>query len=389
MAGSPPNTVLQRLKKKLSAFTPYFANEPANSEPVEQGAETSVPDMRRNGLDNVVLHIGQPKTGTTLLQNWALANSAALASEGIFVLPSELEAHRLAVNCITESSRLQMPDIPPIHALPFDSACGTLLEGASRVGVHTTLVSSEYFSIVDPSDVATMFAGMGVSVTRVICFVRRQDDLLASGYNQDVKALGYSAPFCPPTTWLRAYDWSSLRDDWQRAFPKAQIILRNFDHHRNHGTLVEAFVQDIGATSTYELPAIPTVNERLCAELLDIVRRANAAGLPEIAHLAIKAQASGLMGTPFALSERERRSILRLYRASNSRLAKEDPRGEFGDFAHDRDKHPGLNMTGTFPAEFALKLLAWQINQTPDLSCRSDDSKCPRHGTVRLAPLHH
>lgn len=278
--------MLQRLKKKLFALLPPFANRPANSDHAERAAETAVPDMRRNmrGLDNVVLHIGQPKTGTTLLQNWALANGAALASEGIFVLPSELDAHRLAVNCVTESSRLQMPDIPPIQTLPFDSACRTLLEGASRTGVHTALVSSEYFSIVDPSDAATMFAGMGTSVTRVICFVRR----------------------------------------------------------------------------------------------------ANAAGLPEIAHLAIKAQASGLTGTRFAFSERERRSILQLYRSSNSRLAKEDPSGEFGNFAHARDNNPGLNMTGTFPAEFALKLLAWQINQTPNLPCRSDDSNC--HAIENASP---
>lgn len=326
---------------------------------------SSEPELRHStrGTDNVILHIGLPKTGTTTLQNWSQLNSAALAAEGIFALPNILEGCRLAAQCITNPKRLEQPDIPHIKSLPFDHARRALIEGASREGVHTSMVTSEYFFVADPVQVAKMFAEMDLKVTRVICFVRRQDDLLASGYNQDVKALGRADIYSPPSVYTPHYDWCIVRKNWQHVFPNAEITLHNFDYHRQHGTLIDIFARDIGASSTYKLPNSPTTNESLSAELLEIVRAANAIGLPQIAKLATAAQDAGLVGTPFALNDIDRQTILNNYRDSNARLATEDPLGEFVDFARDADARPGINLTGSFPVEFALKLMAWQINR--------------------------
>lgn len=329
---------------------------------VASDASETRTEPRASGVDNVVLHIGLPKTGSTALQNWARANSGRLATEGIFVLPTVMEAHRLAVECITNEMRLQAPDILNIKSLSFDAARRALIDGASREGVGASVVSSEYFFVADPARVAAMFTGMGVSVARVVCFVRRQDDLLASGYNQDIKALGYARAFVPPA-YLRIYDWGALREDWQRAFPAAEIVLHNFDHHRMHDTLIDQFARDIGAASTHQVPATRTTNESLCAELLEIVRVANAAGLPEIARLAVAAQDAGLTGTPFAFAESVRQAILESYREANARIAAADPQGEFADFARDAGARHGADMTGVFPAEFALKLMAWQMSK--------------------------
>lgn len=358
-------SMLHALKRILPMLAAHVGKSSATAHRghvmVSDASETRAAP-RASGVDNIVLHIGLPKTGSTALQNWARANSNPLATEGIFVLPTVLEAHRLAVECITNEKRLQAPDILNIKSLSFDAARRALIEGASREGVRASVVSSEYFFVADPARVAAMFAGMGVGVSRVVCFVRRQDDLLASGYNQDIKALGHARAFVPPPAYLRIYDWCALREDWQRAFPGADIVLNNFDHHRMHDTLIDVFARNIGATSTHQVPALRQANESLCAELLEIVRVANAAGLFEIARLAVAAQDAGLTGTPFAFAEPVRQAILESYRESNTRIAAADPQGEFADFACDARARHGADMTGVFPVEFALKLMAWQMS---------------------------
>ena len=204
------------LERILSMLARARGREPGHQVPHERvvasGLGETAPERRAKGMENVVLHIGLPKTGTTAIQNWTHANRNSLAAEGIFALPTILEAQRLAVECITDEARLQAPDILHSKSLSFDVARRTLIEGASREGVRASVVSSEYFFIADPTRVAAMFAGIGVGVSRVVCFVRRQDDLLASGYNQDIKGLGYALAFVPPA-YLRIYDWGALRED--------------------------------------------------------------------------------------------------------------------------------------------------------------------------------
>lgn len=327
-------------------------------------ADSSEPELRRStrGTDNVILHIGLPKTGTTTLQFWARDNDNALAAEGIFVFPLQ-KCHRLAVECITDEDRLNISDIPPLKSIPFETARNTLIDGASSPAIHTTVVSSEYFSITDPSRVAEIFSEIGVNISRIICFIRRQDDFVVSGYNQSVKGTGNSDILSLPKNYLPMFDWIAMKATWQRVFPKADIVLHNFDHHRENGTLIEVFSRDIGASSTHTLPKTKTTNDSLCAELLEIVRVANAIGLPEIARLAIAAQEGGLTGTPFGPAESERQSMLANYRDSNARLAAENPSDEFADFARGADSRPGINLTGSFPVEFALKLMAWQMKK--------------------------
>ncbi|MCG3169688.1 MAG: hypothetical protein CALGDGBN_01211 [Pseudomonadales bacterium] len=306
----------------------------------------------------VVLHIGLPKTGSTAVQNWGRANRRALAADGVFVLPAVMEAHRLAVECIDDEKRLQSQDVANIRALPFAAASEALLAGLKGAGVRSACVSSEYFYLAEPARVAELFAGLGVPVARVLCFVRRQDDLMASGYNQDVKGMGSSRPFVAPG-YRRGYDWCALRDDWQAAFPAAHIVLHNFDFHRARGTLVDVYARAIGAGSVHAAPKTDNTNESLGAELLEIVRVANAEGLPQLARLAVEAQQGGLGGTPFAFAAPLRRAILEAYAESNARLAEDDPDGEFADFASAGRAREGIDLTGIFPERFALRFMAW------------------------------
>lgn len=315
--------------------------------------DTASPSRRE-----VLLHIGLPKTGSTAIQNWARANRVALAAEGIFVLPPVMEAHRLAVECITNERRLRAPDIANICSLAYEDALVALIQGASAPGVRLSFVSSEYFFPGDPQRAAAMFRNAGLTVTKVLCFVRRQDDLLASGYNQDVKGLGHAKPFVAPG-YLRMYDWGALREDWQAAFPEARIVLRNFDHQRKRGTLIGALASDMGATSSHQQPATLTTNESLCAELLEIVRTANAAGVAGIFELAVEAQESGLTGIPFAFDPTVREALLAAYAASNALIAEGDPHGEFADFALGGGARRGADLTGNFPAEFAVRFMGW------------------------------
>ena len=186
-------------------------------------------------LTPVILHIGTHKTGSTYLQQWLVRNRDSLALDGFNTVRNLTHAHRAAV----ESIEVKFPAhrLAP-EFLKHDLAPILLdLKSQEITNKPVAVVSSEYYWNADPKRILDFYESHGMRIIKVICFVRRQDRLLASGYNQSVKALGKSDTFSF-SSYSPAFDWSGILERWRQAAPKAEISLRGYDLHRRKGTLL-------------------------------------------------------------------------------------------------------------------------------------------------------
>lgn len=87
--------------------------------------------------------------------------------------------------------------------------------------------SSEFFHICNPPHVADYFKKEGVDVVMIVCVLRRQDILAASGYAQDVKSLGRS-DIVTGAAYFSYLDWNCLYESWAGAFPDADMRMINY-----------------------------------------------------------------------------------------------------------------------------------------------------------------
>lgn len=327
-------------------------------------------------MPEVVLHIGLPKTGTTYLQGWLRVNRQRILSQGAFTLPL-MDAHRLAAENIEESQRANRPDIDTILRTGLQASTEPLLNAESRGGSERVLVSSEYFFMSDPERVAAFFRAYGATVTTIICFVRRQDRFLASGYNQSVKRSGQSLP-PPAPIYRRAHDWSLFLASWEAAFPGSELKVRNFDYHRQRDTVLRALMEDAGIAGIRNdrSPPSKSANDSLSAEMVEIVRLANRSKHDSISDLALEAQRAGIGATPFRFSDDAVEKMRVAFQSSNAQLARFMRADELEGFtAPDWRTDPGADFTDRLPARTVVDFLLFALARQPE--SRTDKPENP------------
>jgi hypothetical protein len=272
---------------------------------------------------NVTLHIGIPKTGSSFLQEWLTINAGSVRS-----LPVEYST-RLAVECCDTADFADRSDFGVINRTTLSSVVAgldALANGAS----DPVVLSSEYFYLARPAAIRDIFASLGLRVVKVLCFLRRQDDLLASGYAQDVKALDRTEPF-DLATCRDQYDWLQLQSDYRAAFPDADFVALEFEHLRRSGTLLARWKAELGCTApTVDvIPGGDLVNASLPGELVEVCRAANRLGNAALADFALAAARRGIATGRCRIPSEAQRAVRARYAASNDRFvaALRDPAG--------------------------------------------------------------
>jgi len=311
---------------------------------------------------NIILHIGLPKTGSSSFQAWVDSHSDALKAIGIGAL-SAVAAHRIATEYLNDPRRTADRDIADIaHMMDLAEAKASLCDMVTASDLHTVLISSEYFYIADPIRIGRFFSRAGLRVTKLLAVLRRQDRLIASGYNQDVKSLGEASPYILKG-FEHKYDFVELIESWRKALSFPDICLHNFDLMVRDRRVISTVAEDIGAESLLDPHDDMNfhVNDGLTAEMVKIVRMANGLGLHGIGEIAARAQQNGLTGTPFRLPRQVRDHIAGLYRDSNRRLIKMYG-AAFDGFLNDDDSCDTL-PDDTFPLDHTLRLLAFATGE--------------------------
>ncbi len=179
-------------------------------------------------VDQIIFHVGAPKTGSTYLQKRILQNKEALQSRGI-CYPTRTGFERIAAN-----AKLINYGIDPEKATEFRKAfpavdVGQLdpteefnaLLSKCPSDTKTVILSSEGMLPRYAPDLAR-FVPTGPQTTIVLC-VRRQDSWIDSFFNQEAKknrmnsiddvvdlALnGGNETLCQPDWWQHYQNWSA------------------------------------------------------------------------------------------------------------------------------------------------------------------------------------
>jgi hypothetical protein len=323
-------------------------------------------------MKTLTLHIGLPKTGTTYIQGWLQANRAALAAAGTWVPSRQIFAHRLAAELIYDPRRAARSDVVNIRGTPFEAARDDLVRGLQDDRFRHAIVSSEYFFETDPQHVASLRDLAPGTQVRIVVYLRRQDRIIESGFNQEVKAMRATSQIAAGA-YQPKLDWLRLFESWSAVFGETNVALLNFDLASRSGSILTEFCRASGLmeppAGTAPATSDQSRNESLPANLLEFKRLANMVAntdLEDFLHHAVK---SGIGGPGFRLTPEAARAHLAHYADSNRDLARRlgRPSGEPLFPEDDLNGQPqGIDLTGRLPLKTVAQLLALQIQRSAD-----------------------
>jgi len=232
-----------------------------------------------------ILHIGTEKTGTTALQYALRAQREALSALGVFYANAlgELNSRHLAAafSAFADSDAFLIT-----HGLTDPAKFArwrerTLSEIRDEISLaserHDTYVlSSEHFSsrVLIDNDVIELaqFLSSQFSEIRVVCYLRRQDEMAVSRINEQLRA-GFPKMDFPSIRGdgplPRLYDYFGLFKRWSFAFGSASVQFRIFDRAELvGGDIVSDFSQtQLGVPIEIGFEASPNASLSATAQL--------------------------------------------------------------------------------------------------------------------------
>lgn len=135
----------------------------------------------RSRVNRVVLHIGEPKTGTTFLQQVAWGNRAALARRGVILPGHDLQDHYRAAQDL--QGIVKRADDP---AAPWNGEWEILAEQAKATD-GTALISHELFCAADAEHVHRAVQSLRPAEVHLVLTVRDMATLLPAEWQETVK----------------------------------------------------------------------------------------------------------------------------------------------------------------------------------------------------------
>ena len=223
------------------------------------------------------IHIGRPKVGSTAIQSFLKTNRKTLLENGI-LYPAAGErqnaSHQLASVLLREAERKQ--DLNPAESLYRD-----LIAEIESSAASTCVISSENFYFVQPKRVAEALEGK--YDVKIICYVRRQDEVLVSSYIQELRddtLQEYERDdidrYLTRPDRLVLLDYHAIMDRWATAFGVENIIVRVYENGQLNGDLFNDFMDAMGSSLTdeYNKPQ-KRVNATPSSDILEIIKLVN------------------------------------------------------------------------------------------------------------------
>lgn len=280
-------------------------------------------------LPRLIIHVGAPKTGSTLLQQQATRFRELLASRGILYPSSVLRGfghHDIA---------FLLDGGFPEWAKATQATLKDLADALSREAeLHDgdILLSSENFLLYpQPAKLACFLQDTGLSRTRrvvVLAYLRRQDDLLESWYNQAVKAQGFTGTFedmiAAPPAFL---EFDRGLEAWGDVFGRDAIDCRLYEEACAVGLEHDFWNALQPGLAGLIPPAKAAANTRLDRDFLEVQRIINGLEMTPVQKrglhrefMTMSAEADRVGAWPL-MTPKIRTRIIEKYRESNGRLA--------------------------------------------------------------------
>lgn len=291
---------------------------------------------------DLVVHIGSGKTGTTSIQQFLGINRPALAERGLLYPASP------GRNRHTRLGLFLLPDeeLPTRPAWPRQRAASPaefrrefrseLIDEVNASGLSRVLLSDEalYGAPDEVLHRLRALADAHAGRTRLVCYLRRQDQHVASRYQQVVK-VGETRRFAERTEALdlsSTYDYAGRLDTWERLLDPSELVVRRFERDSFlDGSLHRDFLTAAGVDAPLDVfEQVSVRNESLDAESVEFLRILN---LHRVRHEGavvgminnrrlVRRLADSCSGPTLTLSEPEQDAFMAQWEDSNRAVAK-------------------------------------------------------------------
>lgn len=237
---------------------------------------------------NLILHIGTGKTGTTSIQSFLYANRRRLAELG-YLYPRSPGLRRHSLLSLSVLDEKAVDRAPVWHrldvaapVLDFRETVRTeLFAEIERAGLPGVLLSDEALFGARYPAVRRLQALVGqfTRSVRLVVYLRRQDDHVASRYQQVVKT-GETRRLEERVKALDLsgfYDYYTRLAKWQSIMEPSSFEIRRFERDSFvEGSLLQDFLDAAGIeVRADELEQVAPLNESLDAESVELLRILN------------------------------------------------------------------------------------------------------------------
>jgi len=310
----------------------------------------------------VILHIGQHKTGSKALQSALHANRSHLAARSIAypvepggagpLRPYEMNHHRLFA-----AVRAAVDEAAAPAALPGLPAMLDRLLAACPPATETMVLSAEdlfdmhtaHEAEFNPERIAAgsrllarELAARGCP-TRLVCYLRRQDHLLAAHYAQFIKGSDRHHPTLPEfeAAFGPRLDAEGILAHWEEAFGRAAITVAAYEPREMPGGIVADFFRrglgleppPVTVPFPDDLEACNVTPSRDHLEYIRLLNRRTSRGKPvlsreHVLESAFRDRAAPAAGIAAWLSPAERAARLARHEPGNRRIATRHGLGE-------------------------------------------------------------
>ncbi|QZY28150.1 hypothetical protein [Nocardioides coralli] len=251
-----------------------------------RGRQTASPSSG-NTTQDLVLHIGTGKTGTSSLQAFLHQNRDHLVAHGVLYprAPGSTRHTRFGLYIKPDQALLSTPSwkrakaaTPAEFRRRFERE---LLAEIADAGTPRVLVSDEALYGMPAAAMRRLrdFAESHGWRSTIVCYLRRQDDHLVSRYQQVVK-VGETRRLAERTRAMdlsETYDYHARLDLWEEVLEPASVVVRRFERDSMlGGSLFQDFLDAVGVDAGVdELEPVTERNVSLDAEAVEFLRLLN------------------------------------------------------------------------------------------------------------------
>ncbi|MEQ9483882.1 sulfotransferase domain-containing protein [Coleofasciculus sp. F4-SAH-05] len=190
-------------------------------------------------MTTIYLHIGTHKTGTTTLQKFLSSNRQKLLEKRV-LYPSSPDCHH---------KLLQNKGKDKPWGLNLDE-WKYLIQEIKSENPEKIVVSSENFCRLYFEDVHKVKDNLSGYNTKIIVYIRRQDDYFASLYCQAIKTAHHWDRLKKHISDNKTYDnYYQMLEPWKQAFGKENLIIRVYEKEQLSDGLLNDFLKSIHITS--------------------------------------------------------------------------------------------------------------------------------------------